>query len=311
MITDVELGKRIRIARENRRLTQVELGRRLGYTSHVPIVNLEGGKTHVTLVDLQKIAQILRVPLASFIPDLGGTKELDYSSVSLRADGDLLPEDQANIERLYQAKRKERQNIQQNLLGVDTRSVDGARALARYHLRELGIERPPVNLKNALAHWHIDYDEVDLGERISGVLIRDWQLRLICVNKMDSSPRKRMTVAHELGHFHVGWKGLHYITKLGIRHGEEEGLAYEYANELLAPSMWLKENRERWERNPVGLALECQVSPIALEIWAARVGLPLPLDPELRRKHVEVTETWEKKRLKYSSTTKRAPHTLS
>lgn len=311
MISDIELGKRIRKAREQRGMTQVELGRRLGYTSHVPVANLEGGKTHFTVVELQRIAQILRLSMAAIVPELDGSKLLDGFSVSFRAEGGLLSEEQASIERLYEVKRKEKQDTQNRMLGVDMKTANGARTLARYHLRELGIEKPPVNLREVLLHWNIDYDEVDFGERISGLLLRDWQVRLICVNKMHSRLRKRMTIAHELGHFHIGWGVLHYTTTIGTQHGLEESLAYEYANELLVPSMWLKENKERWERNPVGLALECQISPIALEIWAARVGLPLPLDPEFRRKHVEVTETWEKKRLKYSSTTKRAPHTLS
>ncbi|MBI4288236.1 MAG: ImmA/IrrE family metallo-endopeptidase [Chloroflexi bacterium] len=320
VISDVELGRRIRTARENQRVTQAQLGRRLGYTSHVPVVNLEGGKTHVSVVELERIAQILRIPLTSLIPGLEKSKQLaqlpaevrrEEFSVSLRADGDLLPEERANIERLYEAKRKQRQDSRDKLLDVDTKSASGARALARHHLRELGVERPPVNLHDALLHWNIEYDEIDLGDRISGLLIRDWQLRLICVNKRNGRWRKRMTVAHELGHFHIGWRGLYCTTRLGIRDGVEEELAYEYANELLVPSLWLREKREQWERDPAGVAMECQVSPIALERWAARVGLSLPNNPAFKEKHMEVIETWERRRQEYRSTKKEVVDTFS
>jgi len=67
MVTRNEIGRRIRIAREEAGLTQGELGNHLG-VSHAAISDLERGiLKKIDVFDLEKIARILGKPMAYFL----------------------------------------------------------------------------------------------------------------------------------------------------------------------------------------------------------------------------------------------------
>jgi transcriptional regulator with XRE-family HTH domain len=296
-MTNAEIGKRIRVFRVRRGMTQAKLGYALGYTSHVPIVNIESGKHDVSLIELERIANILRVPLQYLIPSLPVKRQSNALSIALRTNSILTSKEKGEIIRYYELKWEQRQKAKESILGgLSLRTPEGARALARYHLRELGVTKPPLDLNYALFHWNIEYDERDLGDKISGFLLRDGLIRVICVNSIHVPFRKRMTTAHELGHFHLDTAGFDCTISADEDYSEEE-LAFQYAHELLMPSDWLKENKEQWQRNPVGVSLECQVSPIACEKWARALGVALPAEPELKRKHEEILDKWERSRV--------------
>jgi len=297
-MTNAEIGKRIRALREGRGMTQTKLGHALGYTSHVPVGNMERGKCSISLVELDKIARVLRVSLEHLIPDLHLDRQPNALSVALRASPILTTEEKSEIFQYYELQREQKQKAIESILGgFKLGTPEGARALARYHLRELGVTKPPIDLKYARFHWNIEYDEKDLGEKISGFLLRDGLLRLICVNSTHAPFRKRMTIAHEMGHFHLDTAGFHCNIVDGKEGDSQEELAFQYANESLMPSDWLKANKERWQRNPIGVAYECQVSPIACERWARTLGLALPAEPEFKKKHEEILDKWKMKRV--------------
>jgi len=299
MITNAEIGKRIRALREERGVTQSKLGQALGYTSHVPVVNMESGKHGINLVELDRIARALRVPIQCLIPNLHLDRQSHSLSVALRASSVLTTDEQSGILEYYELKRKQKQSARESILGqLSLGTPEGARALARHHLRELGVMKPPIDLNHALFHWNIEYEEKDWGGKISGFLLRDGLLRLICVNSSHAPFRKRMTIAHEVGHFHLDSTEFHCNTADGKQDDSSEELAFQYAHELLMPSEWLQANKERWQRNPVEVAYECQVSPIACEKWARALGLPLPMEFELIRKHEDILEKWERNRVK-------------
>ena len=60
------LGKKIREAREEKRITQKELGKRLGY-SPMAISHFENGIRELKFSDIQKIASILNKELSFFL----------------------------------------------------------------------------------------------------------------------------------------------------------------------------------------------------------------------------------------------------
>lgn len=296
MITKIEIGNRVRMFRERRGMTQAKLGHDLGYTSHVPIVNIENGKTDVSLVELERIANVLRVPLHNLIPSSPVKRQSNPLLIALRANSILTSKERDEIFRYYELKRKQRQKAKESMLGgLSLRTREGARALARYHLRELGITKPPADLNHAMFCWNIDYDESDLGEKISGILFRDGHLRVICVNSTDMPLRRRMTTAHELGHFHLDTAEFDIIS--ADEDYPEEELAFQYANEFLMPSDWLQANKEQWQRNPLGVSRECQVSPIACEVWARALGLPLPAELEFKKRHEDILDKWKMRRV--------------
>ncbi len=62
-----QLGKKIREAREEKELTQKELGKIIGY-SPMAISHFEKGIRELKLSDLQKLSKILEKELAYFLP---------------------------------------------------------------------------------------------------------------------------------------------------------------------------------------------------------------------------------------------------
>lgn len=63
-----EIGKRIREARENKKLTQEELGKLVDLT-RTSITNIERGKQKIAIDGLYKFANILSVTVFSLLPN--------------------------------------------------------------------------------------------------------------------------------------------------------------------------------------------------------------------------------------------------
>lgn len=90
-----EIGKRIKDAREQEGLKQVELAQELGYSSPTFISLIEDGKRKVKVDDLEKIAKLLHRDVNYLIS--GKVKLQPSISIALRAEKGL---DQKDIERV-------------------------------------------------------------------------------------------------------------------------------------------------------------------------------------------------------------------
>jgi transcriptional regulator with XRE-family HTH domain len=77
------LGQRIRRARKERRYTQTELGRLLGYSANA-ILGWEKGTRRVNIEDLLRLASVLEKPLSYFLEGREDARE--------RGNAELLPE---------------------------------------------------------------------------------------------------------------------------------------------------------------------------------------------------------------------------
>jgi transcriptional regulator with XRE-family HTH domain len=93
MLTQEQIGRRVRAAREELRLSQTALGERFGRT-HAAISDIERGKTKVGLADLARLAGILDKPLAYFTADDGVPL-----AVYRRGEQDLLPDEERRLAR--------------------------------------------------------------------------------------------------------------------------------------------------------------------------------------------------------------------
>lgn len=65
----IELGKRIREARENKRLSQADLASS-SFLSRTSITNIEKGRQHLPLHTLYAIANALEIKMVELLPDL-------------------------------------------------------------------------------------------------------------------------------------------------------------------------------------------------------------------------------------------------
>jgi Zn-dependent peptidase ImmA (M78 family) len=78
---------------------------------------------------------------------------------------------------------------------------------ARYQAETLaetfGFTRAPVDVQLIAKRLGLKVIECDLGEDVSGLLISKGNSSVIAVQEDDPPNRKRFTVAHEIGHFHL------------------------------------------------------------------------------------------------------------
>lgn len=65
-----EIGQRIRIARENKNLTQEDLGKLVNLT-RTSITNIEGGKQKIPIDSLYNFAEVLNTNVYSLLPNEG------------------------------------------------------------------------------------------------------------------------------------------------------------------------------------------------------------------------------------------------
>lgn len=112
-------------------------------------------------------------------------------------------------------------------------------------LKELDINEVPIPLDKIAGQFGIYIQEEELGNGISGILIREGNNTVIGVNESDVDSRKRFTIAHEIGHFvmHPG-NELHIDRKFKVNFRDknsslanniEEMEANAFAAALLMP----------------------------------------------------------------------------
>lgn len=73
MASDTEIGRRIRVAREEQRLTQQTLGRLWGGKSHAAISDIERGATKLSAAGLAELARILGKSTSYFYGESSAT----------------------------------------------------------------------------------------------------------------------------------------------------------------------------------------------------------------------------------------------
>lgn len=100
----VEIGGRIKDAREKEGLKQIELAQKLHYSSPTFISLIEDGKRKVRIDDLEKIAKILHRDVNYFIK--GETANVPNVQMALRAEDGLDQKDVEQVESLIESLKQ-------------------------------------------------------------------------------------------------------------------------------------------------------------------------------------------------------------
>lgn len=107
---------------------------------------------------------------------------------------------------------------------------------------------PPIDFKCILEDQNIFYSETNLGTDADGYSdLRDSELKIVVNSASDYLPRKRFTIAHELGHIFIGWHDDVTLCKTDdeyVAHNMldiQEKEANVFASELLMPTNWVKQ----------------------------------------------------------------------
>jgi hypothetical protein len=134
-------------------------------------------------------------------------------------------------------------------------SVRYARSQAEKLVERLGMMHDaPIDVKAIAQALHLKVIEANLGPGVSGLLVSDGLNAQVCVQKGNTTQRKRFTVAHEIGHHLLGHQfesGEHvlvdrgyYISERGARASAgvdpKEIEANRFAAALLMPSKMVR-----------------------------------------------------------------------
>src|ERR1700735_758496 len=155
-----------------------------------------------------------------------------------------------------------------------------------------GFSKPPVDVEQIARRLKLKVVNFDLGEDISGLLISKGDSTTIAVQESDHTNRKRFTIAHEIGHFHLRHqfepgehvhvdRG-HLITPRNSRSSTGVDLkeieANQFAACLLMPSKLLLQSikalkvKSLCDDHVKKLASEFQVSEQAMTIRLSTLG---------------------------------------
>jgi len=287
------LAERVRAARSRLRLSQADLAR-AAEVSQATVSRIETGGRAVSLIEADKIATTLDVPLETL---LYGSAVRSRVLVALRVselERDRSPALDAGVELLELDERldglvdahRQRATIPSVSAGKARTPITQGRNMA-HALRELlalGLS-PVVDLTTLIE----DVTGVDVATRplsgVAGMCLEDPDRHtyLLMASSSDPAERQRFTLAHELGHLLFA-DGAH-VDLADNEQDPTETRANEFARNFLLPQQavhaWLDRNRSGDVTSPVeerSLSLLTRyfaVSPMVVKIQLERMSLAL------------------------------------
>lgn len=160
---------------------------------------------------------------------------------------------------------------------------------AKRLLQQHEIFKPPVDVERLARQEGLRVVEEQLESEISGMLYREGGRAIILINQNDAPVRKRFSIAHELGHYHLHTSTSVFVDRrVRFRDSnssqgtiKEEIEANNFAAELLMPESFVLQEamRLRGRRFPLSdeelieeLAKIFEVSRQAMEVRLANLG---------------------------------------
>jgi transcriptional regulator with XRE-family HTH domain len=188
----VEVGQRIRAAREARGWSQGELAARLDRTQ-TAISYWEAGRRALGIDDLVAVAAVLGVSTSTLLPDGPRRRSVPalLRAVAERVDATQLADD---LE-LFATAAQEKPRLPIRWTVAPAAPRDTAEAL----LSAAGVDQIPVRVEELAAGCGVrvlpwEFDNVD------GLVVELDSGPAIAFNKNQAPTRQRFTIAHELGH---------------------------------------------------------------------------------------------------------------
>lgn len=160
---------------------------------------------------------------------------------------------------------------------------------AKLLLQRYKITKPPVDVERLAKQEGLRVVEEQLESEISGMLYREGGRAVILINQNDVPVRKRFSVAHELGHYHLHTSSSVFVDRrVRFRDSnssqgtiKEEIEANSFAAELLMPETFVLQEAMRLRGRRFTLSDEeligeladiFEVSRQAMEVRLANLG---------------------------------------
>ncbi|MDO9179610.1 MAG: XRE family transcriptional regulator [Agitococcus sp.] len=251
-IDQIELGRRIRLAREGNGMTQEELGQQIEL-SRVAVTQIEQGKRGVSGLELGRIAYLLGRDIREFFN--AEFREHDVMAALFRAQPDVLEQEDVLIAlRSSMALGREMTNLE-HILGIDRvemltatyelplpkRRIDAIRQgerVAREERHRLGLGIVPVgDITDLLEAQGVRTAIVVLPKNISGLALFEPSVGLlVVVNREHIEERCRFSTAHEYAHVLMDRSRLGAVSREEDKADLIEVRANAFAAEFLMPT---------------------------------------------------------------------------
>lgn len=277
------IGQRIRRAREAAQMSQEQLAHYLGYSSPATISLYESGQRRISIVDLQRIADHLGLPVSHF---LEGGPVPEASFVQLRAR-EVHPAARPSLAAFVSFAQG--QGGDPPILPPMLRRMT-PNAAARELLQLSGVVKPPVSPWQVAEYLRVAVYLWDFPDEVSGIFVWFKGIASIGVNEDHPYVRQRFTVAHEIGHLVFNDDRELFVdfedADITARHEDEaqrslEKKANQLAANLLMPADWLRNELTRYHHDIFALTRRYEVSEQAM--WFRLLNLQLVEEDQLHR----------------------------
>ena len=279
---ELDLGRRIKEAREALNLTQAELAERVGFASRQTVTEQEANRRRVRAAELVTIANVLKTDVSSL---LSGSRSIGRPQVLWRARP-CEHADETQTEFLQWCERYHRilaltgkkcgDRLPPVTASIDTMSFSDTDSLATQVRTTLDLgSRPAVALHSAIENQlNVLVLYKDLAEGSAACTRGSWGAAIL-VNRREAPWRRNFDLAHELFHL-ITWDSftprVQEQPDLGRR---MEQLANAFASSLLLPADSLR--AELQQRGPDGAISWPNLVAIAREFDVSTHALILRL----------------------------------
>ena len=250
-ITQQELSRRIRAAREACRMTQEQVAERLGL-SRPTVVQIEAGNRSVSSLELDKLAYLFGRDIREMMAE--SFEAEDALAALFRAQPDILGEPQV-LDKLRECVALGRELTSlERLVGIDrdlaavaayalpaprTRweAIQQGERLAEEERRRLGLGSGPLpGLSELLETQGVRTGLVDLPDDVSGLTLSDRKVGLFVVaNRAHHHLRRRFSFAHEYAHVIADRERFGLVSRTSERDDLLEVRANAFAASFLMP----------------------------------------------------------------------------
>lgn len=250
-LTDLELGRRLKAAREACGLTQEQVAQRLG-VSRPTVTQMELGNRPVTSLELEKLAYLYCRDIGEFVADQ--FEEEDALAALFRAEPEIaqqqpivdslraclaLAREVTNLETILGLRRDTAGKVSYAapVPGSRWEAIQQGEQAAEQERRRLGLGWVPVpSLAEILETQGVRTAVVNLPREVSGLTINHPSVGLFIVaNRSHATVRRRFSLAHEYAHvlFDRRLKGI--VTRTEDRDEPIEVRANAFAAAFLMP----------------------------------------------------------------------------
>lgn len=250
-ISQQELGKRIRTAREACRMTQEDASSRLG-VSRPSYVQIENGNRNVSSLELDRIAYMFGRDIREFLAE--AFQGEDALAALFRAQPEVAGQPEV-LEKLRECMALGRELTRlERFVGLDHElevvasyafpppanrwdAIQQAERLAELERRRLGLANAPLpDLVEMLETQGVRTGVVDLPDDVSGLTLNDRNLGFFVVaNRQHHHLRRRFSFVHEYAHVLIDRDRFGLISKASARGDLLEVRANAFAAALLLP----------------------------------------------------------------------------